>query len=108
MTTMRNFGAILAAIILATPAIGDEKAAAGKQLAVTCATCHGGNGIAMIDMYPHLAGQNEKYLVSALKAYRAGQRQGGTAGLMAPVAKTLSDEDIEALARYYASLPRDG
>lgn len=80
----------------------------GKELSATCATCHGSNGIATMPIYPNLAGQNEKYLVAALKAYREGQRQGGTAGLMTPVAGTLSDEDIAALAKYYASLEPNG
>lgn len=100
------------ALALASPlpsaADSDDEAAAGKALSTTCATCHGANGIATLPIYPNLAGQNEKYLVAALKAYRDGNRTGGTAGLMMPVAKALSDEDIAALARYYASLEPKG
>ena len=44
--------------------------AAGKVKAAVCAACHGANGIAMMPGYPNLAGQNEAYLVSAMKAYR--------------------------------------
>jgi cytochrome c553 len=53
--------------------------------------------------YPKLNGQNKAYIVSALTAYRNGQRKGGLAGVMAAQAAQLSDADIEALAAYYAS-----
>ncbi|MDB2705253.1 c-type cytochrome, partial [Pseudomonadota bacterium] len=52
-------------------------AAAGKAKAAVCAACHGAGGVASIPIYPNLAGQNEPYLVSALKAYRGKERKGG-------------------------------
>ena len=52
----------------------------------------------------NLAGQNAEYLVSALKAYRDKQRQGGMAAIMQMQANNLSDEDIANLAAYYSSL----
>ncbi|MCK0105815.1 c-type cytochrome [Marinobacter sp. S0848L] len=90
----------------ASMAAGD--AAAGKAKAAVCAACHGQNGIAQIPVYPNLAGQNEQYLVSALKAYKAGQRKGGQAPVMQGQATGLSDADIANLAAYYASLPAGG
>ncbi|GAM69095.1 cytochrome c553 [Vibrio sp. JCM 19236] len=57
-------------------------AAAGKAKSAICAACHGADGIAVIDGYPNLAGQNEKYLVSSMKAYKAKQRNGGLAAVM--------------------------
>ncbi|MBD1555978.1 c-type cytochrome [Vibrio sp. S9_S30] len=77
---------------------------AGKAKAAVCAACHGAGGIAAIDGYPNLKGQNEKYLVSALKAYKANQRTGGLAAVMSAQAMALSDEDIDNLAAYYSSL----
>jgi cytochrome c553 len=71
---------------------------------VTCRACHGKDGAApIVPNYPKLNGQNKAYIVSALKAYRNGQRKGGLAGVMAAQATQLSDADIEALAAYYAS-----
>ncbi|WP_328189695.1 c-type cytochrome [Marinobacter sp. OP 3.4] len=81
---------------------------AGKAKAAVCAACHGSNGIAQIPGYPNLAGQNEAYLISALKAYRSKERGGGQAVVMQGQAAGLSDEDIANLAAYYASLPADG
>lgn len=87
-------------------AAGDAEAGAAK--AAVCAACHGKNGIAQIPGYPNLAGQNEAYLVSSLKAYKNKQRNGGQAAVMQGQAAGLSDEDIANLAAYYASLPADG
>ncbi|GAB4297547.1 MAG: cytochrome c [Methylophaga sp.] len=79
-------------------------AEAGKAKSAVCATCHGADGHALMPIYPNLAGQNEEYLVSALKAYRSKERQGGNAALMHAMAANLSDEDIADLAAYFASL----
>ena len=40
------------------------------------------------------------YLVNALKAYKGGARKNG---MMAGIAKGLSDADIENVAAYYAA-----
>jgi len=77
---------------------------AGKGKAVLCASCHGVAGVAVMAMYPNLAGQNEPYLVSSLKAYRAKERNGGMAAIMQMQAANLSDDDIDNLAAYFASL----
>lgn len=77
---------------------------AGKAKSAVCVTCHGTDGIALMPSYPNLAGQNEEYLVSALKAYRSKERQGGNSALMHAMAANLSDEDIADLAAYFASL----
>ncbi len=68
-----------------------------------CRACHGVNGAAPIaPNYPKLNGQNKAYLVSALKAYRSGDRKGGLAAVMAGQASQLTDSDMEALAAFYA------
>lgn len=96
---------IIASIILALPSFvfaGDI--AAGKAKSAVCAACHGANGVSVAPIYPNLNGQKEAYLISSLKAYKAGQRQGGMSAIMAPQATALSDADMENLAAYYASL----
>ena len=74
---------------------------AGKTKAAICASCHGTNGISAIPNYPNLKGQKEQYLVKALRAYRDGRRNDPT---MSPMAKPLSDKDIDDLAAYFSSL----
>ncbi|MFA3791411.1 cytochrome c [Aliiglaciecola sp. SL4] len=86
--------------VLCAPAFAGD-AEKGKAKSATCAACHGANGISMIPMYPNLAGQKEQYLVLQMKAFRSGERKNM---VMAPMAKGLSDEDINDLAAYFASL----
>jgi cytochrome c553 len=70
---------------------------------VTCRACHGpAGGSPVVPSYPKLNNQNKAYLVSSLKAYRAGERKGGLAVIMSSQAAQLSDADIEALASYYS------
>ncbi len=78
--------------------------AQGKTKSAVCAACHGAKGIATIDIYPNLAGQNYGYLVNSIKAYRDGKRKGGLSAVMTPMAANLSDDDINNLAAYYNSL----
>jgi cytochrome c553 len=78
--------------------------AAGKAKAAVCATCHGLDGISSAPIYPNLKGQKESYLLSSLKAYKSGQRQGGMSAIMKPQVSSLSDADMADLAAYYASL----
>jgi cytochrome c553 len=100
--------AVLFALGSAVPVVATAAdAEAGKAKATVCAACHGKNGIAAIPGYPNLAGQNEEYLVSSLKAYKNKQRSGGQAAIMQGQAAGLSDEDIANLAAYYSSLPAD-
>lgn len=71
----------------------------------TCATCHGVNGIAVIDGYPNLAGQNKQYIINSLKAFKSGERTGGNAIIMAPMSQLLTtDQQIEEVAEYLNSL----
>lgn len=76
-------------------------AAAGRQKARQCQTCHGIDGIARIPIAPHIAGESEIYLATQLKAFRSGKREHE---IMSVVAKDLSDEDIADLAAWYASI----
>ena len=58
-------------------------------------------------MIPRLAGQPAGYLRMQLELWRDGRR-GGTAyaPIMTEIARELETRDIEALAAYYAVLPR--
>ncbi len=70
-------------------------------VAQTCVACHGERGISVNDLWPNLAGQKETYLAQQLKAYRSGERFNE---LMSPIAKMLSDEEIQKLATYFSQL----
>ncbi|ABU72168.1 c-type cytochrome [Vibrio campbellii] len=97
-------GAMMALTMLSGQALAAGDVAAGQAKAGVCAACHGADGIAVIPGYPNLKGQNEQYIASSIKAYKAGQRTGGLAPVMQAQANLLSDDDIANLAAYYASL----
>jgi cytochrome c553 len=94
----------LTALFSANSAFAAGDVTAGKAKTALCASCHGANGIAVMGMYPNLAGQNEAYLISALTAYRSKERNGGMAAIMQMQAANLSDADIEDIAAYFSSL----
>lgn len=100
---MRIIITLLISAAISSPAFAGDPAA-GKTKAAMCAACHGADGIAAIPTYPNLAGQKEGYIKLAIKAYKAGERTGSQAAIMAGMAKTLSDADIDNLAAYYSSL----
>ncbi|KIP77092.1 c-type cytochrome [Vibrio jasicida] len=97
-------GAGITLAMLSGQAMAAGDVAAGQAKAGVCAACHGPDGIAVIPGYPNLKGQNEQYIASSIKAYKAGQRTGGLAAVMQAQASLLSDEDIVNLAAYYANL----
>lgn len=76
---------------------------AGRVKAVMCKGCHTGEGMRInrpeIYRIPKIAGQHPAYLESALRAYRAGERQNEN---MHAVTVALSDQDIQDLAAYFA------
>ncbi|MDT8387263.1 MAG: cytochrome c [Thiogranum sp.] len=76
-------------------------AAAGKAKSATCAGCHGPAGVSANPLWPNLAGQKAPYLAKQMKAFRDGDRKDP---MMSPMAKPLSDADIENLAAYFSSL----
>ena len=67
-----------------------------------CATCHGADGMPVLEKVPIIHGQHAFYILTELRDYRAGRRANDT---MAPIAKDLSDDDMKALATYFAGLP---
>lgn len=69
-----------------------------------CARCHGESGIGNAPLYPYLAGQYQPYLEQQLELFRAGRRGGDPMGVMHAVAQQLSNDQIHALAVYFASL----
>jgi cytochrome c553 len=80
---------------------GDAKAGESKN--AMCIGCHGIKGYqaSFPEVYkvPMISGQGAKYIVSALNAYKKGERKHPT---MRGIAEALSDQDMADLAAYYA------
>ena len=98
----RAFALLLAA--LAAAGSGQSLAAdmaAAKAKAGQCFVCHGADGLAKVPDAPNLAGQNEGYLVKALKDYKSGKRENE---VMNTMAKNLSEQDIALVAAYFSGI----
>jgi cytochrome c553 len=82
----------------------EGRAARGKAKAdeTLCTMCHLG-GFAGQNEIPRVAGQHYEYIVKQLRDVKNRVRT-NDAGSMTSVARTLSDQDIEDLGHYLASL----
>ena len=101
-TTMTLCAAVLLTVAVPVQAAGDPQA--GREKNSMCAGCHGIPGwrTAYPGVYsvPKLGGQHADYIVAALQAYKNGERSHPS---MKGIAGSLSDQDMEDLAAYYAS-----
>jgi cytochrome c553 len=79
---------------------GDAKAGATK--AGACAACHGLDGNPGDPQYPRLAGMPERYVATQLALFKSGERTGGMAAVMVPMATPLSAQDMRDLGAFFA------
>lgn len=77
----------------------------GKAATVACVACHQADGSGMnnegAESWPRLTGLHPDYIVAQLRDFREGRRSNPS---MDPFAKMLSDDQLEDVAVYYASL----
>lgn len=95
---------ILAALLLCPllGVAGPVRAEAPRQdLVEFCVPCHGRDGIARDAEVPHIAGQNEVYLLNQMRYFRDGKRRHPE---MRYMTRHMSAKDLEALAAYYSAL----
>ena len=108
---MNKFLLSLCAVVVASatlfPAHADEikgDSKAGETKIAMCVGCHGILGyqasFPQVHKVPKISGQDEKYIVAALHAYKKGDRKHPT---MQGIADSLSDQDIADVAAYYAA-----
>lgn len=105
---------------LSAPKVQEPKKPDGKTIAIGaalvlrgdwskglpgCAQCHGPAGQGVGDSFPKLAAQSAEYIVNELKAWKEGKRSNDPLNLMTGVASKLNEQQIAAVAAYYASLP---
>lgn len=68
-----------------------------------CNSCHGNAAGGPIET-PVLTGQHHEYLAGQLRAYREGRRANDVDERMRNVARQLTDDEIDAVARYYEGI----
>ncbi len=98
--------AIAAALLTVAATVGHAEGdiVRGEKLAYTCLGCHGIEGYR--NAYPSfrvpkLGGQKTAYLITALQGYRDGTRKHTT---MNAQAQSMTDQDIEDVSAYFATL----
>lgn len=69
-----------------------------------CVNCHGPAGAGLPPSFPYLAGQFAPYVELQFRFWKEGQRRNSPLGVMEHIAAQLSDDDVKALAAYFASL----
>jgi len=92
----------LSSLSFAQDVKGDANA--GEKKIAMCIGCHGivGYQASFPEVYkvPKISGQGEKYISTALNAYKKGERKHPT---MRGIAASLTDQDIADIAAYYAN-----
>ena len=98
---MRGLPLLVAAVavVAANAAFAQAAANRARNLAATCTSCHGTNGVSLGDI-PSLAGIPSADLVRKLRDFRSGA-QAGT--VMPQLAKGYTDEQIELIADWFAA-----
>ena len=96
---------LAAAAMTVAQAADDNKVTIENRIA-QCQGCHGiadwKTAFPEVYRVPKLGGQKPAYLVAALKAYKAGERDFGT---MRAIVADLTDKDMEDIAAYYGGQP---
>jgi cytochrome c553 len=103
---MKLLASIFAIAAASAPIAAQEKkaeAAASSPPVSMCIGCHAIPGyqasFPLVYRVPKIGGQSPQYIEAALKAYRQGARNHPS---MTAIAKGLTDQQITALAAYYA------
>jgi len=102
---MKSTTLALLAALIGAPGLAQAQAPDPLQLrswAAACANCHGTDGRAQPGM-PSLVGSSREEMLRSLLEYKNGVRP---ATVMHQLAKGYTDEQLAALAGYFASLPR--
>lgn len=91
----------------AADSVGAVLATRGRwsQQVPACEQCHGPGGVGVGTSFPPLAGQSATYIAAQLKAWKQGTRHNDPLQLMQHISKTLDDNDINAVAAWFAAQP---
>jgi len=68
-----------------------------------CMACHGPSGKGIPTRFPQIAGQKQQYMVSALQAFKTGNRQ-SDGDIMNTIAFLMTQQEMEDVAAYMHAL----
>ncbi|WP_298435289.1 c-type cytochrome [uncultured Jannaschia sp.] len=95
--------AVLLSLVLTAPAVSaraEGDPAYGEYLAGECTTCHLVGATEATGGVPLITGWDEVVFVDVLTAYKTGEREHGP---MQMIVARLGDEEMAALAAYFAT-----
>jgi cytochrome c553 len=93
--------AVLLGLLACTGMAQAQDANLARNLAATCANCHGTNGQARGDMKP-LAGVSAEKIVAMLADFKSGAQP---ATIMHQISKGYTDQQIKLVAAFFAAQP---
>lgn len=99
MRLLRASAALLLAVMAGSASANDPNLP--RNLAATCANCHGTNGRAVPGTgMEALAGEDKAKLLQKLKDFRSGAKP---ATIMHQIAKGYTEEQLDLIAGYFAA-----
>jgi cytochrome subunit of sulfide dehydrogenase len=101
MHTTNSLGVALIGLFGAVGLVQAQDVSLARNLAATCANCHGTNGQARGDMKP-LAGVSAEKIVAMLADFKSGAQP---ATIMHQISKGYTDEQIKLMAAFFAAQP---
>ncbi|MBW2242486.1 MAG: cytochrome c [Deltaproteobacteria bacterium] len=103
--TISSLGVIGLLLGLALPSMSEELDGATLYTQRTCIACHGPDAkTPILPEYPKLAGQNAAYALQQMKDIKSGARSNGNTAAMSGVMHLVTDEEMQAIANWIASL----
>jgi cytochrome c553 len=91
-------------LALSSHALAKGNSEAGQSKAAMCAACHGPTGVSSNPLWPTIAGQHARYLVKQLQDFKDNKTR--TAPTMNAIVASLTTQDMDDLAAFYAQQPR--
>lgn len=97
--TLRSLAAA-AALLCVAPLCAAQDAHLARNLAATCANCHGTNGNVRGNDVKPLAGVAAEKILAQIADFKSGAQP---ATIMHQIAKGYTDEQLKLIADYYAA-----
>jgi cytochrome c len=92
-------------MLILSPAMTHAADGAELYKTKTCTACHGKDAkTPLMPNYPKIAGQNAAYALQQMKDIKSGARSNGQSAAMKGIMHLVTDEEMQVLADYVATL----
>ena len=99
---MTHVSRLIAGLLVGVASLAQaQDANLGRNLAATCANCHGTNGQARGDSKP-LAGVSAEKIIAAFADFKSGAMP---ATIMHQISKGYTDDQLKLIAAFFAAQP---